>query len=285
MWSGTSTADLAPGQVSFSTYSTTGGAVAADFEVASEIFCGNSALDDGEQCDDGNTANGDCCDANCQYEASASPCPADGDACTDDICDGAGGCGAQIDCDDGNACSQDSCDSGTGCANDFTPVSNCKIPGKSILLLKNDATDDSKDKLTFKWLKGAETTLGELGSPTGTTGYTLCLYAGTAAAAIAIPSGADWKPAGGKGFNYKEATGTGTPNGAQKVIVKSGAAGKSKVIVKGKGNDLPDSIVPALPLPVTAQFVNDANSTCFEAVYDSADVIKNDAKQFKAKAQ
>ena len=36
-------------------------------------------------------------------------------------------------------------------------------------------------------------------------------------------------------------------------------------------------------VPVTAQFVNDTNNACFEALYDSGDVIKNHAKQFKAK--
>jgi cysteine-rich repeat protein len=34
--------------------------------------CGNGVLDAGEQCDDGNTVNGDCCSATCQIEAT--PC-------------------------------------------------------------------------------------------------------------------------------------------------------------------------------------------------------------------
>ena len=33
----------------------------------------------------------------------------------------------------------------------------------------------------WKWIKGAATTIAEFGLPTGTTAYTLCLYAGTAA--------------------------------------------------------------------------------------------------------
>ena len=33
--------------------------------------CGNGVLDTGEQCDDGNTLNGDCCSASCQIEATA----------------------------------------------------------------------------------------------------------------------------------------------------------------------------------------------------------------------
>jgi hypothetical protein len=55
--------------------------------------------------------------------------------------------------------------------------------------------------------------------------------------------------------------------------------------VKGKGTNVPDTLAPMLPLPVTAQLVNDTNNVCFEAVYNSGDVKKNDATQFKAKAQ
>ena len=48
---------------------------------AGDIFCGNSHVDPGETCDDGNNQNGDCCSANCQIEENGSPCN-DGDACT-----------------------------------------------------------------------------------------------------------------------------------------------------------------------------------------------------------
>ena len=161
-------------------------------------------------------------------------------------------------------------------------ASSCKAAGKAILLLKNNA-DDSKDKLAFKWLKGSETMLSELGTPTGTTNYTLCLNAGTTTASVLLPGGSKWQASGTKGFKFKDPT--GAPDGAQKAVLKSGAAGKAKALVKGKGSELPDSLIPALPLPVTARLVNDENSTCFEVVFDSGDVIKNDAKQFKAKAQ
>lgn len=187
-----------------------------------------------------------------------------------------------LDCDDGNPCTQDSCDSGMGCVNDTAPRSTgCKAAGKSLLLLKNNATDD-KDKLTWKWLKGAETSLQDLGVPTGTTNYTLCLYAGTASATVTLSAGSNWRGAGSKGYKFQDPS--GTPDGAQKALLKSGAAGKAKALVKGKGTNLPDTLVPTLPLPVTAQLVNDTNS-CFEAVFDSGDVIKNDATQFKAKTQ
>jgi hypothetical protein len=149
-------------------------------------------------------------------------------------------------------------------------------------LLKNNA-DDSKDKLTFKWLKGEETPLEELGTPTGTTSYTLCLYAGTTSVSVRMPGGSSWQPVGTKGFKYKDTN--LEPDGAHKAKLQSGGAEKAKVFAKGQGENVPDDLVPPLPLPVTAQLVNDENSTCFEAVYDTDDVKKNDEKLFKAKAR
>jgi hypothetical protein len=130
-------------------------------------------------------------------------------------------------------------------------------------------------------LKGAVTSIGDLGDPTSTTNYALCMYAGTAFASVALPAGANWQPVGMVGFKLKNTS--GAPNGAQKALVKSGAAGKAKASVKGKGVNLPDALAPILPLPVTVQLVNDANSVCFEAEYGTPDVVKNDVKQFKAK--
>jgi cysteine-rich repeat protein len=52
------------------------------------VFCGNGIVDPGEGCDDGNTVNGDCCDATCQPEPANAPCEVDGNLCTVDLCDG-----------------------------------------------------------------------------------------------------------------------------------------------------------------------------------------------------
>jgi hypothetical protein len=159
-----------------------------------------------------------------------------------------------------------------------TAIAGCLAAGKSTLLLKNSA-DDTKDKLAWKWVKGAETALQDLGDPTATTKYTLCIYAGGDAATVELPAGSSWKALGTMGFAFKDLT--GAPNGARKALLKSGAAGKSKALVKGKGGNLPDSPAAGLTLPVTVQLVNDTNATCFEATFGTA--IKNDAKKFLAK--
>jgi len=84
-------------------------------------ICGNGVLEDGEQCDDSNTANGDCCNSNCQYEAAGSSCTTDNNACTNDVCNAAGTClHNSITCNDASLCTTDTCNVATGCV--YTPI-------------------------------------------------------------------------------------------------------------------------------------------------------------------
>ena len=252
--------------------------------------CGNGMLDDpGEQCDDGNFANGDCCSSTCQFESAGAPCP-DANVCNgDETCDGAGNCnpGSVLDCDDGNLCTQDSCNPLTGCVNDPSPIGGCRTALKSILLLK-DKSPDSKDKLVWKWVKGQSTTQAEFGVPTGTTQYALCIHAGTTAALLAsynVPGDATkWSAIDGKGYKYTDPA--GSASGITKVLLKGSTTNKAKCLVKGKGTNLDDFDLTTLVDPVTVQLVNSANTTCFESAFDQADFIKfNDPAEFKAKAQ
>jgi cysteine-rich repeat protein len=54
--------------------------------------CGDTVVDAGEDCDDGNASGGDCCSAACAYETGGSACADDGSVCTIDLCDGEGAC-------------------------------------------------------------------------------------------------------------------------------------------------------------------------------------------------
>jgi len=54
--------------------------------------CGDGVPEGGETCDDGNTASGDCCSAACQLDPDDTPCTADDDECTDDVCETGTGC-------------------------------------------------------------------------------------------------------------------------------------------------------------------------------------------------
>jgi len=161
----------------------------------------------------------------------------------------------------------------------------CRSAGKSLMLLKNN-TDDNKDKLLWKWIKGQATNQGELSDPTVSATYRFCVYdaSGFLLGASVPPSAANWSEISDKGYKYND-TG-GSADGITKVLLKGNATEqKSKALVKGKGVSLPDPVLGSLTPPVTAQLRNMSTGVCVEGVYDTGDVIKNDAGQFKAKAQ
>ena len=81
--------------------------------------CGNGQVDPGEQCDDGNSVNGDCCSSTCQFEPLNSSCN-DHNPCTSgDRCTGTGVCGFTS-CSTGMACI------GCGCSARGTEVSGVR---------------------------------------------------------------------------------------------------------------------------------------------------------------
>ena len=90
--------------------------------------CGNSVVDEnlGESCDDGNTLNGDGCNAICQIEANYI-CPNPGKPCQNLAVCGNGYLTSNETCDDHNTVS------GDGCSADcqtIEPGWQCRVPGK-----------------------------------------------------------------------------------------------------------------------------------------------------------
>jgi cysteine-rich repeat protein len=307
--------------------------------------CGNGALDPGEECDDGNLTNGDCCSSLCQYEPSGSPCRGDGGGCTLDLCDAAGICthhtlnagmecrpavgmcdvsehcdgistvcpmdakqpdgtpcedgtvctridtcqagictGADpLDCNDEKECTQDSCDARVGCVNSGIPRLSCDRPERSALVLTKHPANDRKDELTWRWLSGGTVNLEDLGRPTDTTNYTLCLYSGSNWASVPMPAGQQWRAVATRG--YKFANTAGSLEGIRRAFLQSGAPGRAEASVRRRGTGLPRDLTPPLLLPVVVQLVNDTNSVCFETAYDAPEVSRNNTKQFKAESR
>ena len=211
--------------------------------------CGNRIVTAGEQCDDGNTAAGDCCGATCQFEAAASGCD-DGDPCsTADACDGAGACvGADA------------------------PAPSCKgaPAGKSRLIVR-DVSSSAADGLTWKLAAGDATSLAELGNPAGGDGYQLCVYDAAALPqprlSAAAPAGSSWA-SGSTSVTYRSKT--GAPDGLRLAKVKSGSAGKAKVLVKAKGSALALPALSSLTPPLTVQ-LHSESGTCWGATFSTPD--------------
>lgn len=168
------------------------------------------------------------------------------------------------------------------------PAIGCKrqtAPQQGLLMMKN-STNDQADRLLWKWQKGAATAKAEFGDPLHTTDYELCVYDGSGALVTRACAPADnvcdgkpcWKDTGkGYKFRRRDLTGSGLKNSLQ-LVLKSGAAGKAKIVLTGKGQS---PRVPSLPLqqPARAQLVN-GGGVCWEATY-SAPPLRNDTQQFK----
>ena len=130
-----------------------------------------------------------------------------------------------------------------------------------------DSTDASKRKLLWKWAVDSGTT--DLGDPTTSTSYRLCLYAGTTSVDISVGvtgGGSAWKTTS-TGFTYKDPTAGG--DGAFKAVLKSTPSGKTKILLKAKGANLD---LDALPIglttePLLTQLLRNDDPTCWEASF------------------
>jgi len=128
-------------------------AIVLSASAACWAVCGDGVVDPGEQCDDNNVIDGDCCSSSCQYEADGQTCPDEGSLCTTDSCDGAGACVHE-------AVPQPVC---------FGPF----VPDKGRIVL-------STKRMSWRMIQGDDSPNGAYGNPQTTTSYAFCVYDGSA---------------------------------------------------------------------------------------------------------
>jgi cysteine-rich repeat protein len=227
--------------------------------------CGNGVLEGDEECDDGNTVPGDCCDATCHFEPTGSTCHDADDLCSTGVCDDSG------DCD-----------------SDDVPSTTCREPvaaGDASLTMHNSA-NGAKDLLLWTYRRGPATAVVEFGAPAANTTYALCVYdADGLEASITVPSGATcnghscWSERGGSP-RYRNPT--RDPDGAALVILQPGRRdGGTKIVFKASGSnlDLPD--LGSLASPVTVQLRRDGSLVCWGAQYSFPPARRNDGARFR----
>ncbi len=241
-------------------------------------------------CNDGNLCTDDSClfDGTCVNTPNMAPCD-DGTTCTTgDVCT-AGVCVGQAPaiCDDADPCTRDTCDDVSGCVNTPGPVPTCLLAPRARLQI-NNRTGASKDRLKWKWDKGAAFAAADAGTPDATTGYTMCIYDTSAsvssiAARLDVAAGGSWTQKGRK-WKYKDKA--GTSSGVDKMEIRFGALGKTKLRLSAKGVNLPmptpvasDRLFSQDPT-VSVQLIN-SEGTCWSAGFASAQT--NDADRFKAR--
>jgi uncharacterized delta-60 repeat protein len=160
----------------------------------------------------------------------------------------------------------------------------CRTAEKSYFLMRN-RSDSIKDKLLWKWSKGASTSQAEFADPTTTADYALCVYSGTTSALVGesvIPAGAStWSVLGTTGYRYTDHT--AAAGGIAKLVLKGSAQNTASVRVRGKGAALP--VLPRpLTAPVTVQLVNGDNELCWGAAFSDSQLLTNDAGTLQARA-
>src|SRR5262249_9427749 len=236
-------------------------------------LCSNPTAPDGTPCDDTVVCTHD-------DQCTAGACSGTSAACGDGL--------LQTSCNE--QCDPPGPDCTATCQYICGPArSDCKLPtvsAKAQLQIKNVSVN-SKDRFVWKWLKGAPTTLAEIGNPlTGGTEYLLCVYdqgPTQPIMAMHLPTSQGWKALGTKGFVRKNPA-PYLPDGDQVSVFKSGLAGKAKVQVKGRADNLH---LPTLPFPqgdkVTVQIKNGvgASGTCWSADFSTPKI--NTATIYKAK--
>lgn len=132
--------------------------------------CGNGVVDAGEQCDDGNETNGDCCSGICQFEPSGAACAADGNPCTNDVCNGAGACGIPnaSPCNDGVFCNgADTCSGGACSQHAGDPCAG----GAECATVCNESTDDCRDPAGVACGSDGNPCTGDVCTGTGSCGH------------------------------------------------------------------------------------------------------------------
>ncbi len=218
------------------------------------------------------------------------PCD-DGNACTTgDVC-AAGNCASVPEtdgtpCDDGRLCTgPDTCQAGT-CTGAPAPLATCQAGAapKAGSLTVRDHVNDPRDDLVWKWTRGTAVAPGGFGDPTAGTEYELCVFDADGGSDellldIVVPAGARWKPYA-RGYRYRDPA--ASVAGVRAVVLRTGDAGRSQIVLKARGEQLPTPDLPLVQDPrVVVQLIRRDTNACFESRYSTN--TRNTGDRFTAR--
>ncbi len=175
------------------------------------------------------------------------------------------------------------------------PRENCLVsetPGRSLLLMKN--LGSGRRKMVIRWLKGEATDVADFGAPDISTSYAACIYSedggspGLVMSSVVASGGSCsgkpcWKQTG-SGYRFRDRA--ATQGGVKTLNLRSGQAGRAKIIFKALGEAL---VLPPLPLVQSpralVQIVNDdIGGRCWEISLPAPPAV-NTTQKFKDKGE
>ena len=164
-------------------------------------LCGDTVVEGGEQCDDGNVADGDCCSSACQFEPQdfSTPCDHGGAGLCwshmNGVCDGAGACRSTV-------------------PGLFPSI------GSRFTLRDGPGTDGDSLHLKLRYGRSGCYGLPPTGDPSIDTSYGLCIwstfdvgepaqrYVDELVYELVVPAGEGWEPTrGGWAYRFRDETG------------------------------------------------------------------------------
>ena len=172
------------------------------------------------------------------------------------------------------------------CAPTPEPCRTPALAAKARILLR-DAQGGDRDRLVWKWLKGAATTKAEFADPIDADTYELCLYDGTGLIGSATApvggtcNGASCWTESSRGFKYRDTE--LTPDGLRSIALKEGESENARILVKARGANLAMPNLSALVSPMTVQLKH-GNGVCWSARYSFPPALKNDVETFRDRA-
>ena len=159
------------------------------------------------------------------------------------------------------------------------PLPACRSAGSSTLTLQNSSNDGS-DRAVWTWTRGDASAVADLGHPETIGHASFCLYdeseptaelvlgalAPASGHCVVLPRLRDCWEVNGTKVGYSDPF--GTPDGLKTIRFLAGSAGKARIRLTAKGEDMK---MPAFPLglPIRAQ-LQSANGECWEAAYATA---------------
>jgi hypothetical protein len=153
-----------------------------------------------------------------------------------------------------------------------------------------DRKDDTRDRVSWRWLGPRGIAGLRFGDPRRTTGYALCVWDSIAGepsqlASLLVHSGAKWRAAAVRGgFRYQSSE--GSPDGVKRLRLAERRPRRDRIRVSAKGLHLPRvraaqvSHMTAMQPAVTVQLIN-SDGSCWESTFTRAE--RNTAAQLSAK--
>jgi hypothetical protein len=164
------------------------------------------------------------------------------------------------------------------------PSDTCVTPQAGKLTMKDR---DTNDALTWRFTRGPALGQANFGNPTTTDGYALCVYDdGQLKLEAGIPAGPPWRVVGSRGYKYKDTTGAN--HGIGRVKLLGGAAGRSRLVLRARGSQLP------MPTPVSPSAFFTAAvairvqlhhaAQCYDTTFTApAAIVRNDGERVHAR--